>query len=263
MIKKYFIFILFFFLVNVFAKDDIDFSGIFGKKNGCFILYDLTANRTLIHFNDNQCRMRIPPCSTFKIPLAIMSFDMSLLKDENTVIKWDGIARDLPEWNQDQTPKTWLQYSTVWVSQLLTPQLGVTKMKKYLADFQYGNKDISGGITHFWLSSSLEISGNEQLNFLIRLWRNNLAVSASAMNLTKKFLYSEKLENGGTIYGKTGAGFINNFDSKNSSRVGWFVGYLTAGKRNYVFVTNFIDKQDSKISRGAEAKNITKQILST
>lgn len=258
--EKYFILFLLFFAINIFAKSDIDFNEVFNNKNACFLLYDLTANKMLTHYNNKQCAVRISPCSTFKVALALMAFDLGILKDENTVIKWDGITRDLSEWNKDQTPKTWLQYSTVWVSQWITPQLGALKIQNYLNDFQYGNRDISGGIDHFWLSSSLKISGNEQLKFLIRLWQNKLALSTAAINHTKKSLYSEKLENGATIYEKTGSGFVNGSNGK-SDRIGWFVGYLFFNHHDYVFVTNFIDETDSKISSGLEAKDITKKIL--
>ena len=141
--KRYILLLLLcLFAINIYAKNDLNFDKIFAKKKACFILYDLTADKTAFHYGDKQCAIRISPCSTFKIPLALMAFDQSIFKNENTLIKWDGISRDYPDWNKDQTPKTWLQYSTVWVSKWLTPQLGAVKIKQYLNNFHYGNKNI-------------------------------------------------------------------------------------------------------------------------
>ena len=39
-------------------------------------------------------------------------------------------------------------------------------LQKFLDKINYGNKDISGGISKFWLGSTLKISANEQLQFI-------------------------------------------------------------------------------------------------
>lgn len=249
------------------TASSINFQKVFSGKDACFILYDLQANKTVIRYNKKRCAKRVFACSTFKIPIALMAFDQGILKDENMQVKWDGIDKGLANWNQDQTPKTWLQYSTVWVSQWIVPQIGMQTMQRYLADFKYGNQDMSGGITKAWLSSTLKISGDEQLDFLKRLWRGELAISPHAIKLTKQSIYAEVLENGDTIYGKMGSGFLDGCNNADGWRVGWFVGYLIRDKKDYVFVTNFSDKnqpsQNAPKFGGQEAESITKQILPT
>lgn len=258
------------FPVTIFAVTP-DFSRIFRDKNACFILYDLTANKLVTEYNQQRCKERVFACSTFKIPIAVMAFDQGILRNENTCIKWDGIRRNFPGWDQDQTPKTWLQYSTVWVSQWITPQIGMAKIKKYLADFAYGNQDMSGGITKAWLSSSLKISAEEQINFLKNLWQNNLPVSQHAISMTKNILPKEILDYGAVLYGKTGSGFIDGRDDPNSRMIGWYVGYFILNKHIYAFATNSSDvKRSAKksfsikaLSPGEMAKAATKEILST
>lgn len=55
-----------------------------------------------------------------------------------------------------------------------------------------GNQDTSGdkgknnGLTHSWLSSSLEISPEEQIDFLQKLLDNKLPVSLKSHEMTKK-----------------------------------------------------------------------------
>lgn len=204
-----------------------------------------------------------------------MAFNQGILQDENTLIKWDNINRDFAQWNQNQTPKTYLQYSTVWVSQWITPQIGMKKIKHYLADFNYGNQDMSGGITKAWLSSSLKISADEQVDFLKRLWQEDLPISANAVALTKKSIYSEKLPNGDILQGKTGSGFLDGRENPNTRYLGWFVGYLNHHQNEYVVVTNYIDLTSpnnlssrsktnfvtNAISAGNQAKIFTEIIL--
>lgn len=261
--------VFFTFSITTFASTP-DFRKIFKDKDACFILYDLTASKIAITYNQQRCNKQFYTCSTFKIPIALMAFDQKILRDENTIIKWDKIRHgDFTSWNQDQTPKSWLQNSTVWVSQWITPQIGMNKIKKYLSLFSYGNQDMSGGITKAWLSSTLKISAKEQLEFLKNLWQENLPISAQAITLTKKCLPQETTSCGGIIYGKTGSGFLDNRNDPNGRMLGWFVGYLVRDNHHYVFVTNFSDlkRNSSKsfvkkaLSPGGNAKAATKEIL--
>jgi beta-lactamase class D/beta-lactamase class D OXA-1 len=204
------------------------------------------------------------------VALSLMVFDQKLIT-QKTVFKWDGENRGLALWNQNQTPYTWLKNSVVWVSQELTPQLGMSKIKWYLARFYYGNQDFSGdpgkynGLTHAWLSSSLKISANEQLHFLKLLATNRLPVSLKAMGNTKTNMYLETSSNGWKLYGKTGAGdWVCRKDGvHNKSQDGWFIGYVKKKETIYLFVANITNFQKHEVaeSDGTEVKNITKTIL--
>ncbi|OGV35734.1 MAG: hypothetical protein A3E88_04325 [Legionellales bacterium RIFCSPHIGHO2_12_FULL_35_11] len=147
-----------------------EYSHQFKNYDGCFILYSVNKHKVVSEYNpNNRCNQRIAPDSTFKIVLSLMAFNEGII-DQDTIFKWNGEKGVLPTHDQDQTPQTWLKYSVVWVSQQITPQLGLSRIKKYLADFNYGNQDFSGdagknnGLQYAWLSSSLKISALEQLN---------------------------------------------------------------------------------------------------
>lgn len=254
--------VLFFalFSAGIFA-DTQNVAPEFGGKTGCFILYNFTENKSVVEYNPQQCAQRIPADSTFKIPLSLMAFDQHLITQQ-TIFKWDGIDRGLPQWNQDQTPHTWLKNSAVWVSQQLTPQLGLDKIKNYLQKFSYGNQDFSGdpgqsnGLTHAWLESSLKISPDEQLIFLKKLVANQLPVSTAAMMNTKTNMYLETSPNDWKIYGKTGSGF------KDDIQHGWFEGFIQKAGQTYIFVADFSAQQNNVPSAGGpEAKDIVKSIL--
>jgi beta-lactamase class D len=240
-----------------------DYQELFKDKKGCFILYDIKEKKDVARYNPGRCSERVFACSTFKVAIALMAFDQNILKDENTVIPWDGVKRAYNAWNSDQTPKSWLRYSTVWVSQWITPQLGMAKIQKYLADFHYGNQDMSGGVTQAWLSSTLKISADEQVQFLTRLWDGQLSVQPRAVSLTRNCLWTEQSKSGAVLCGKTGTGYLIKRNNPKSLQVGWFVGFLRSGEKEYVFATNFSDlayPADPRMG-GERAKDITKEIL--
>lgn len=267
--KKIICFVISILFINTCFANKLNFANIFKDKDACFVLLDLKTNKIVSEYNPKRCNERFFACSTFKIPIAVMAFDQGVLKNENTIIKWDGIDRGIEAWNKDQTPKSWLQYSTVWVSQWITPQIGLQKIEKYLADFKYGNQDMTGGITKAWLSSSLKISAFEQINFLKNLWEDNLPVSQLALTLTKNSLYKEILTSRDILYGKTGSGFLDGRDDPRSRMLGWFVGYYIHNNHPYAFATNFseLHKHTDKsfitkaLSPGETAKKASKEIL--
>jgi beta-lactamase class D len=240
--------------------------------DGCFILFDLKANKQVAKYGDKRCAEQVAACSTFKVPLALMAFDRKVLKDESTELKWDGIDREIKSWNRDHTAASWLSNSVVWYSQALTPKLGKDVVGKYLADFGFGNHDMSGGITTAWLTvgplkevtqSTLKISADQQLEFFKRLWRDQLPVSKHASATTKKITHLEKSPNGYDLSGKTGSGYLVHTKEK-KVRIGWFVAHLQGNKQDLVAVTAFTDyrKDPPYQYAGLAAKDITKSILS-
>ena len=229
-----------------------EFVSLFKGYHACFILYNVNDNKIVSEYNpEHRCSERLAPDSTFKIPLSLMAFNQGTIT-QNTVFKWDGQKGVVPKHDQNQTPATWLQYSVLWVSQKITPQLGEARIKHYLAGFHYGNQDFSGdlnkhnGLTHAWLSSSLKISGVEQLNLLKAMLNNELPVNAKAVKYTKDNLYLGKLDNGADYYGKTGSGRNGRNERlvhPSQLRDGWFVGFIEQGKQRYIFISHLTDKK--------------------
>lgn len=252
--------ILFLFTAQAQAKPN--FAATFAGRDGCFELYDLTANKLVMRYNPTRCAKRLWPQSTFKVPLSLMAFDAGILKDENSAMKWDGVKTSREEWNHDQTAASWMKLSVVWFSQRLTPQLGMRRIRSYLAKFRYGNQDFSGGITKAWLQSSLKISPDEQLRFWERYWREELPVSKHAVAMTKKITFLEQSPHGWALNGKTGSGALV-ANRRLVGGMGWFVGHIQRGRQEYVFVTSYSDRGTPKDSRppGWIAREMTTKVL--
>ena len=228
----------------------------------CFLIQE----RNTIIKQEGDCKVRYAPCSTFKIPIALMGYAEGLLLDEKhpEMPFKEGYADWLDVWKQPHTPNTWMKNSCVWYSQVLTQKLGIHKFQTYVTRFNYGNQDVSGdkgkdnGLTNAWLSSSLEISPEEQAVFLQNLIDNHVDVSLKAHANTKNILFLEDLPNGWKLYGKTGSGSLLSKDrmKKLDLQHGWFVGWIQKEGRTIVFVNHITDdkKQDTYASLRAKAE---------
>jgi len=240
-------FIISFISVNVFANE----SCFIASENGKVII------------QEGECSKRYGPHSTFKIPLALMGYDSGILKDENNP-EWGyklGYDAFLDSWKRNQTPKTWMTHSCVWYSKVLTKELGVKKFEKYVNQFEYGNMDVSGdkgennGLTHSWLSSSLQISPEEQVNFIDRLVNKKLHVSSKSYHMTKKILFHQTMYGGWDLYGKTGNGAKIVDGKKTELQQGWFVGWIERDNRKIVFANHIVDDRKKDVFASFRARN--------
>ncbi len=206
------IFALFFCLTMVNAEET-------------FIMINGLTNEHIVEFGPHSTE-QVSPCSTFKIPLSLMGFDSKILQDATTPT-WnfqEGYVDFLESWKSPQTPLSWMKLSCVWYSQVLTTELGLDNFRIYLAAFNYGNQDVSGGLTQAWLASSLKISPQEQVGFLQQMVQGKLPVSSYALEMTKTIMRIDVLDNGWTLYGKTGWGGSTKPDGINE--IGWFIGWI-------------------------------------
>ncbi len=237
----------------------------FKDLKGCFLLYNLKTSAFEKTIGE-ACEQRFSASSTFKVPLAVMAFDSKVLKDEKQILKWDGKKRWLEAWNQDQNATSWMSHSVVWFSQKLTPKLGEKRFQKYLKIFQYGNQDISTGITEAWLhrpnnpEGSLSINAYEQVEFMRKLWKKELPVSKRAMELAQKITFLENSPNGYVLSGKTGSNF---YDDARKLQLGWFIAHISKNEQEYIAVTNLSDINPIETTSygGLRAKEFTKAQL--
>jgi beta-lactamase class D len=240
-----------------------DLSKYFQNAEGAFVLYDLKNDRYL-RYNEQRCRERFPPFSTFKIPSSLIGLETGVIKDAEFVIPWDSKkypAQDnsLPEWNRDHTLRSAIKYSVLWYYRELARRIDEPHMRRFVTGFGYGNQDISSGwqsprlFEAFWLRGSLSISANEQIEFLKGFYREQLPVSKRSVEIVKDILTLEKTADY-KLSAKTGGGPL-----AKGRYLGWFVGYLETKDNVYFFATN-IEGESSAAIRERRI-NLTKQIL--
>ena len=221
----------------------------------CIVIQEFGSRSFAYHEGDFS--FRTSPCSTFKIALSLMGYDAGILINEF----WPEWPYDelkemtVVSWKRAQTPKTWIQNSCIWYSQALTARLGADLFQHYVASFRYGNQDISGdfgknnGLSHCWLSSSLAISPQEQIEFLEQLLKQRLPCSLAAHGMTQHLLRIEEMENGWQLYGKAGSGWHN------ERSVGWFVGWAVKDERTVLFACRILDSLERDRPAGGIAKD--------
>lgn len=215
----------------------------------CTVIADGTSGKVLKQ--QGTCDQRITAASTFKIALSLMGYDAGYLTDEHlpALPFREGYADWVPAWRATTDPKRWISESVVWFSQRLTEWLGPQRVQQYVTAFDYGNQDLSGdpgknnGLTHAWLSSSLQISALEELAFLEKIVRHQLPVSARAYEMTGRITALPSTANGWEVHGKAGTGApLKGDGSEDETRsFGWFVGWATKGQRTIVFVRSIQD----------------------
>lgn len=223
----------------------------FDGQPGTFVLYDLKRDQVL-RYNPDRAAQRFLPASTFKILNSLISLETGVIPDENTVIKWDGTHYDVPSWNQDHTLKTAIADSVVWYYQELARRVGQERMQKYVDAAGYGNRDISGNIDSFWLDGALRISADEQVEFLKRLYQDDLPFSQRNLHIVKDILVLEKTPIS-QLSGKTGT------QLRVQPSINWFVGYVEKDGNVYLFATNL--ELPAGVSDNTRAKETTKRIL--
>jgi beta-lactamase class D len=170
----------------------------------------------------------------------LVALETKAIADENVVIPWDGVVREFPLWNQDQTMRTAFTRSAVWFYQDLARRIGKERMTKYIQAAGYGNQDISDKIDSFWLNGNLRISPEEQIKFLVRLYQEDLPFSPAVMKTVKDIMIIER-KDAYTLRGKTGWGR----DVEGVKNIGWYVGYIERDHNVYFYALNFENQDPS------------------
>lgn len=112
-----------------------------------------------------RATLQVAPNSTYKIYDALFGLENGIITPENSLIAWNGSAYPFEAWNRNQTLPSAMEASVNWYFQAIDEQLGASQVQKYLHEIGYGNEDLSGDFSSYWLESSLKISPIEQVDF--------------------------------------------------------------------------------------------------
>ncbi|WP_368041859.1 class D beta-lactamase [Nostoc sp. TCL240-02] len=202
----------------------------FGRE-GSILIYDSKNNRIYEH-NPKRNSTAIAPASTFKIFNVLVALEIGVIPNDVAVLTWDGIHRDIDAWNHDTNLRQAFKDSTVWFYQVLARKAGYERMQQFINKVGYGNRQIGtpADIDRFWLQQPLQITPQEQIKFLQRLYQGDLPFSQRTINLVKDIMVREQTPDY-TLRGKTG------WLTSTKPNVGWFVGYLEQNKNVYFFAT--------------------------
>ncbi|MFQ4135852.1 class D beta-lactamase [Nodosilinea sp. PGN35] len=209
---------------------------------GAIIIHDLNQNVTYEHNRDRN-RQPFLPASTFKILNSLIALETGVVSSDLAILTWDGLERMVPAWNRDQNMWTAFNLSAVWFYQVLARRIGHDRMQQWVNAAGYGNQTIGSpdAIDSFWLEGELRITPQQQIEFLQRLYRNELPFSEQVVATVKDIMIVERTPNY-TLRAKTGwAGF----GESAQPQTGWYVGYLDQGENVYLFATNIDIRNDA------------------
>ena len=230
----------------------VDFSSYFGEYEGSFVLYDLGNDSWSIHDMDHAT-LRVAPDSTYKIYDALFGLEEGVITPKDSFIAWNGETYPFEAWNADQTLQSAMNSSVNWYFESVDERLGAANISNYIEEIGYGNENISGDFSTYWMESSLKISPIEQVELLTRLLNNSLGFAPENINAVKDAICLSSSD-AGTFYGKTGTGRVDGQDVN-----GWFIGYIETADNTYFFATNI--GADSNAT-GSNATEIAMSILS-
>ena len=230
----------------------VDRSTYFGEYEGSFVLYDL-GNDAWSIYDKEHATLRVAPNSTYKIYDALFGLEEGVITPENSFIAWNGESYPFEAWNADQTLQSAMNSSVNWYFQTVDEQLGSSSVYNYIQEIGYGNENMNGDFSTYWMESSLKISPIEQVELLTKLQNNSFGFAPENINAVKDAICLSASD-AGTFYGKTGTGRVNGQDVN-----GWFIGYIETADNTYFFATNISADSDAT---GGNATEITMSILS-
>lgn len=245
-------------------QERADFSAQFDQAGavGTLLILDVKKGVTYVH-NPERARQGYVPASTFKIINSLIGLDTGIIADvDQQKFRYAGepfMVRGKPflpaQCNDDITLRTAFRFSCIPVYQELARQVGMDRYKATLNSLRYGNGKLDAErVDWFWLEGGYKVSAQQQVDFLVRLYRGELPFSARSMGLVKDIMVVEK-EPSYTLRAKTGYLFST------QPEIGWYVGWLEKGDQAYVFALNLdIAKPGHAGARAAIVKSALKSL---
>lgn len=235
---------------TVSEYDSLDLSSYFDGMEGSFVLYDCSSQTWQI-YNKKLAEQRVSPDSVYKVCIALNALENGIITPESSSLSWDGTEYPLDAWNQDQTLLSAMQGSVNWYFSELDRQLGEERISEALSDYQYGNTDLSAGVSSYWMESSLKISPEEQTRFFKDFCEGTLPVSRETLEAVTASLHISSAGSS-SLYGKTGTG---NRGGENVN--GWFSGFVKTSGTTWCFALNL----QGSGADGARAAEIAQEVL--
>lgn len=259
------------FATNIQSRSKLDvkcenlkIEDAFEGINGCAVIFD-SENGKYYFYNKKMAKIRVSPCSTFKIVSALLGLKYGILKYEKSTMHYDSTLYPINSWNGNLSLKEAFKFSCVWYFRQVIDAVGNENVKKELKSLSYGNCDVSEWdgsainpfpeLNGFWLNSSLKISPLEQIKVLLRIFEKSSHYSGKEIKILKNIMLVKETKNS-NIYGKTGS------DGQGHA---WFVGFKenTKDSKKEYFSVYLNDEYKKDLVSNQKAKEIAFKILDT
>ena len=238
------------------ADTAVIFKSFFDKAGltGTIMILDPEKNRTM-GYQPALWDSGYLPASTFKIPNTLIGLEAGVI-DTGYIFRWKGEKRRLPQWERDLTLTEAFRVSCVPCYQEIARKTGLKRMNGYLSKLRFGAMDVNAGnLDLFWLEGSSRITPRQQVDFLERLYREELPLKKSVMQAVRRIMVNE-VTAGYTLSGKTG------WAVRNGNNYGWFVGWIETKGKVYFIATLVEPKNQEMVDDFAMArKTVTMEVM--
>ncbi len=229
------------------------------QLNGCFALYNNGTGLFTVYNLKRYRDSAYLPASTFKIINSLIGLQTGKISSDSMIIPWDGIARNIPEWNKDLNMYQAFRVSAVPYYQEVARRIGKDTMQFWLDSLKYGaGKDKKtykiSKIDTFWLDNSVKITPDQNLGIVKKLYFDELPFFKVYQQKVKQAMLFEDNSNYRLGY-KTGWGTTDN-----GHALGWIVGWIEENKHPYFFVLN-VESPDPNYNMKDVRLKILKDIL--
>lgn len=125
-----------------------DLSSYFKNYEGSFVLFDSNRDSWIVYDMEHATH-RISPDSTYKIYDALWGLEENIITPQNSLLMRDGKDYPFEAWNTDLTLDSAMAASANWYFHTIDERLSLTRIQNYLNKIEYGNKDITGGLSSY------------------------------------------------------------------------------------------------------------------
>jgi beta-lactamase class D len=226
--------------VNNNVKEDKSLARFFeeNKVSGCFaIMNNATGQFTTYNLNRYRDSSYLP-ASTFKIINSLIGLQTGVISGDSMIIKWDGVTREISDWNKDLSMYEAFRVSALPYYQEVARRIGKDTMSLWLDSLKYGMRSVNdtfrlrSAVDSFWIDNSVKITPDEQLGIVKRLYFNQLPFYKSYQETVKRAMLRESNTKYRMGY-KTGMGY-----TEAGHLLGWVVGWIEENNHPYFFVLN-------------------------
>ena len=178
----------------------VDYAEAFQSIQGCAVILN-SENNTYTFYNEDKCRTRVSPNSTFKVISALIGIHNQVVTSEDSKMGYDGMNYPVDAWNADLRLEDAFRSSCIWYFRKVIEEVGQETIQEELNKLDYGNCDISewsgSGVNSFpelngfWIESSLLISPIEQVEVLHKIMEGEIIYTESEIEILKSIMLLE------------------------------------------------------------------------
>jgi len=231
------------------AKVDNDLKKYFDSSHvdGCFALLNNQMGNITV-YNMKLDTERISAGTSFKIPETLIGIQTGKVINENTKLVSDSTVTDNP------TLKEAFANSSVSFFRTLAKEIGKDTLKFWLDSIGYGNKEINDSPDSLFLKNGIQISPDEQLGMLSKLYFEQLPFQKYGQEMVANMMLQQE----DSLY-KLSYTTGTATDEKDQ-HIGWNLGWIEENRHIYFFVT-LVKTPDSSVDVKSTSIDVSKAVL--